>query len=246
MTYRVIAGITFSINGGYIYVDSTNVLFRGDHFNGAAATSNTGALVQGGLSGGHIRVETSTFDGGLQQNRGVQSDTAHLYVYSSYFTRTGNAAVEKNDRAQQSDLVIANSTVAGIQGWPSDQHVDGFQVGGANVVTIVGNTITIPSRNTDGSPANSCLGLWAELGNTGTTRVEGNIMRGCGGSSMYLEAKAPYSWTSTVTVRNNRFDHGSIWYVLAPLGLPPQLVWEGNVWDETGTTITLAEATTPK
>ena len=127
------------------------------------------------------------------------------------------------------------------QGWNPSDHVDGIQVGGGRNVTIVNNTVLItPYGGTDGDTdyvSNSALGLWAELGNvTGTVLVDHNYLAG-GGRIMYLEQKSPYAWQGPVTVSDNVFDreftkHGGIWGVLYPDGLPDNLAWTGNTWED--------------
>lgn len=275
VTYEVIANRLFVIDGGYFLIDEPNILVRDSVVQGGRRTVNTGAMIQtagrdsqGNLIVRNVRIERVSFDGGTIQNRGIQSDTANLYVYRSRFHRTGNAAVEMNARSfrtvngqqvaipesERPDFVVEDSVVTGAPGWPRDAHVDGLQVGGARNVTIRNNTIHLAMFG--GTPgdasyiANSCLGLWAELGNTGTTVVEGNDLDGCGGSGIYLEQKAPFVWTSTVTVRNNTFGRGlAYWFVLAPTGpqggspqgLPANLTWTGNQWDD-GAPLSLSDA----
>lgn len=110
------------------------------------------------------------------------------------------------------------------------------------------NTIHIePYGATDGDTnyvSNSCIGLWAELGDvTGTVLIEGNHLAG-GGCLMYIEQKAGFRFKGSVTVSGNVFDrtrfpalggNAAIWHDVAPLGNPP-LTWTGNKYED-GTTI---------
>src|SRR4029079_9019102 len=125
------------------------------------------------------------------------------------------------------------------------------QVGGGRNVTIVNNTVLItPYGGADGDfdyVSNSALGLWAELGNVvGTVLVDHNHLAG-GGRIMYLEQKSPFEWQGPVVVTNNMFDralteHGGIWGVLFPDGLPDNLTWTDNTWED-GTPVSLDAAT---
>ena len=102
------------------------------------------------------------------------------------------------------------------------------------------------SRDLRGRYINSALGLWAELGNvTGTVLVDSNYLAG-GGRIMYLEQKSPFEWQGPIVVTNNMFDraltgHGGIWGVLFPDGLPANLTWVDNNWED-GTAVSLGAA----
>ena len=64
---------------------------------------------------------------------------------------------------------------------------------------------------------------------------------------MYLEQKSPFAWQGQVVVTSNVFDraltkHGGIWGVLYPDGLPANLTWADNVWED-GAAVSLDAAT---
>lgn len=240
----------FGTSGGYLYVDDPCVLFRNDRFTTAAAVSNTGAMVQQAQENTLLVVEQSEFDGGPHHQRGVQGDYADIDVHDSRFTRFGNAAVEMNNREGTASFEMQRNYLYETGGWAPDDHVDGFQVGAAGRVDILSNTVLVtPFGGKAGDldyVSNSTLGLWAEAGNvTGPVTVQGNLLAG-GGKLMYLQQKEDFRFEQLVRVVGNTFDRrftpgGGIWGVLADEGLPSQLDWTDNTWED-GTPVALATA----
>jgi hypothetical protein len=155
-----------------------------------------------------------------------------------------------NNRDGDADMEVRDCYLFEPQGWNPSDHVDGIQVGGGRNVTIVNNTVLItPYGAREGDfdyVSNSALGLWAELGDvTGTVLVDHNYLAG-GGRIMYLEQKSPFAWQGQIVVTSNVFDrelteHGGIWGVLYPDGLPANLTWADNTW-ENGTAVSLDTA----
>ena len=252
-TYKVFSGLLFDFGttGNYFDVDDPFVLFENCQFTTASLVSNSSSMVQAesvALNG--LIFDHCTFDGGPFHNRNAQSDYG-LKAIACNCTRFGNAAFEMNNREGDADMEVRDCYLFEPQGWNPSDHVDGIQVGGGRNVTIVNNTVLItPYGGTDGDTdyvSNSALGLWAELGNvTGTVLVDHNYLAG-GGRIMYLEQKSPYAWQGPVTVSDNVFDreftkHGGIWGVLFPDGLPDNLAWTGNIWED-GTAVSLGAAT---
>lgn len=238
-TYKVIDGYSFNLGGGdqHFSASDANLIIRNSRFT--KSTNDTGdALVR--TSGTRsLIIERSEFEGAY--NRGVQSDTADLVIRTSRFHNTGEAAVEKNDRSANSSLTVTDNYMTNDKGWPSGQHVDGIQVGGAKNVLISHNTILNQpyggSNGNTGYVSNSALGLWAELGDvSGTVTVDGNLLAG-GGYVVYVEEKSPYSWQGAVRITNNTFDTrfsstSGVWGPLYPRGLPSNLTWSGNSFSD--------------
>lgn len=243
--------VDFGDGGGYLYVDRPCVVFRNSRFRTAAAVSNTGALVQQAADNHRLIIEHCEFDGGPQHQRGVQADYADLVVRDSRFARFGNAGVELDADAGTANLEVTDSYFEETPGWNRDDHVDGIQVGGGADVTIRDNTVLIPAYgDTEGDTeyvSNSALGIWAELGDvTGAVTITHNVLGG-GGKVIYLQQKAPYRFTGAVSVSDNvivrRYSAlGGIWGVLEPDGLPADLHWERNAYDN-GSAISLKAAT---
>jgi hypothetical protein len=240
----------FGTSGGYLYVDDPCVVLRADRFTTSAAVSNTGAMVQQAEENRLLVVEQSEFDGGPYHQRGVQADYSDLVVQSSRFTRFGNAAVEMNDRDGTASFEMHGNFLQEPGGWTPSDHVDGFQVGGAGRVEIISNTVLVTPFGGDTTDfdyvSNSTLGLWAEAGNVaGPVTIEGNLLAG-GGKLLYLQQKSGFTFESEVQVVGNTFDRrftgaGGIWGVLADQGLPSDLVWTDNTWED-GTPVDLAAA----
>lgn len=240
----------FEMGTDWVIVDRPTT-FRNCRFTSTGAVSNTGAQVQ---ASARAVFEDCSWDGGPSHNRGVQSDNADIEVRRGNFTRFGNAAVEKNDRNGLSSMLVEDCYLYEPKGWPRADHADGLQMGAGKNFTARHNTIHIePYGATDGDTgyvSNSCIGLWAELGDvTGNVLIENNRMAG-GGCVMYCEAKPPYQFRGSVTIRGNVFDRtrfpslgglAAIWHNLAPLGLPT-ITWTGNTFDD-GTTVTFQQAT---
>lgn len=238
-TYKVIDGYSFNLGGGdqHFSASDTNLIIRNSRFT--KSTNDTGdALVR--TSGTRsLIIERSEFEGAY--NRGVQSDTADLVIRTSRFHNTGEAAIEKNDRSANSSMTVTDNYMTNDKGWPSGQHVDGIQVGGAKNVLISHNTILNQpyggSAGNTGYVSNSALGLWAELGNvSGTVTVDGNLLAG-GGYVVYMEQKSPFSWQGPVRITNNTFDTrysptSGVWGPLYPRGLPSNLTWSGNSFSD--------------
>lgn len=243
--YTWLKNYQFLFTNDYFYCDAPTY-FENCLFVSTGLVSNTSAMVQANsVAKNALIFDHCSFDGGPYHNRNAQSDYG-LKVYSANCTRFGNAAFEMNNRDGTADMEVRDSYLFEPKGWQPADHTDGIQVGGGRNVTIVNNTVRVTSHNTDGGASNSCLGLWAELGNvTGTVLVDHCLLSG-GGKIMYLEQKSPYSWQGQVTVQNNTFSrefesHGGIWGVLYPSGLPSKLAWLNNVWDD-GTAVSLAQA----
>lgn len=244
--YKVFSGFLFQLSTNYFYVDDPYVLFENCKFVSTGLVSNTSAMVQASsvaLNG--LRFDHCTFDGGPMHNRNAQSDYG-LKAFTCNCTRFGNAAFEMNNRGGDADMEIRDCYLFEPVGWQAGDHTDGIQVGGGRNVTIANDTVLVTPYNSDGSVSNSCLGLWAELGNvTGVVLVDHCFLAG-GGKIMYLEQKSPFTWQQQVTVQNTTFSrqfvpHGGIWGVVYPSGLPSKLAWLNNVWDD-GTAVTLAQA----
>ena len=244
--------VDFGDSGEYIYVDVPCAVFRNSSFHTDAAVENTGALIQQAPENQLLIVEHSDFDGGPQHQRGVQADHAALIVRSSRFTRFGNAGVEFNNSAANADLEVVDSYLQESSGWNPEDHVDGIQVGAGRNVTIRGNTVLIPAygdeRKDTNYVSNSALGIWAELGDvTGTVMIDHNVLGG-GGRVIYLQQKPPFTFDGAVSVTDNVIvrqysPRGGIWSVLYPEGLPANLQWSANVFDDDGGAITLTAAT---
>lgn len=240
ITYKVINGYSFNLatNDQYFSINDANVIIRNSRFTKAAVDSGQ-ALVRTSNGARSLIIERSEFEAAF--NRGVQSDTADITIRASRFHNTGEAAVEKNDRSAASSLTVTDSYMTNDKGWPSGQHVDGIQIGGARNVTITHNTIlNQPYGGTNGNTgyvSNSALGLWAELGNvSGSVTVDGNLLAG-GGYVIYVEQKSPYSWQGPVRITNNTFDTrysstAGVWGPLYPRGLPSNLTWSGNSFSD--------------
>ena len=244
--------VDFGDSGDYIYVDVPCAVFRNSRFRTDGAVSNTSALIQQAQENQLLIIEQSDFDGGPLHQRGVQADYANLIVRRSRFTRFGNAGVEFDNSSANADLEVVDSYLEETSGWNPDDHVDGIQVGAGRNVTIRNNTVLVPSFGDDRKDtsyvSNSALGIWAELGDvTGTVSIQHNVLGG-GGVVIYLEQKAPYTFGGAVTVTDNvivtRYsEHGGIWGVLSPNGLPANLQWSANVFDDGGGAISLTAAT---
>jgi hypothetical protein len=182
----------------------------------------------------------------------VQADHSDLIVRSSRFVRFGNAGVEFNNSSADADLEVVDSYLEESSGWNPEDHVDGTQVGAGRNVTIRGNTVLVPSygdeRKDTNYVSNSALGIWAELGDvTGTVTIQHNVLGG-GGRVIYLEQKPPFTFDGAVSVTDNvivrRYsERGGIWGVLYPDGLPANLQWSANVFDDGGGTISVTAAT---
>ncbi|MGB8860597.1 MAG: right-handed parallel beta-helix repeat-containing protein, partial [Ilumatobacteraceae bacterium] len=251
MSCQVFDGFAVDLTGGqYLSVDTPCVIFRRSRFTTTGVVSNTSAMVQQAGANRLLEVSQSEFDGGPSHQRGIQGDFADITVTSSEFTRFGQAGVEMNNRNATASLTIENSYFYEPKGWPAAYHVDGIQVGGAKNVTIRNNTVLIEqyggANGDTGYVSNSALGLWAELGDvSGTVIVDSNLLAG-GGRVIYIEQKSPYAWRGPVIITNNVFDKrfsdkGGIWGPLAPIGLPAQLTWSGNVWSN-GAGLSLQQA----
>ena len=244
--------VNFGDSGDYIYVDLPCVVFRNSRFRTDAAVSNTGALVQQAQENQLLIIDHSEFDGGPSHQRGVQADYSDLIVRDSRFTRFGNAGVEFDNSSAKADLEVVDSYLEETSGWNPDDHVDGIQVGAGRNVTIRNNTVLVPSFGDDRKDtnyvSNSALGIWAELGDvTGTVTIQHNVLGG-GGKVIYLQQKPPYSFDGAVSVTDNvivtRYSaRGGIWGVLYATGLPANLHWSANVFDNGGGAISLTAAT---
>jgi hypothetical protein len=244
--------VNFGDSGDYIYADVPCVLFRNSRFRTNAAVSNTGALIQQAQENQLLIIEQSDFDGGPSHQRGVQADYSDLIVRNSRFTRFGNAGVEFDNSSANADLEVVDSYLEETSGWNPDDHVDGIQVGAGRNVTIRDNTVLVPSFGDDRKDtsyvSNSALGIWAELGDvTGSVTIQHNVLGG-GGRVIYLQQKPPFSFDGAVSVTDNvivtRYSaHGGIWGVLYNTGLPANLQWSANVFDNGGGAISLSAAT---
>lgn len=251
VTYKQITGFAFSwTNGGHLDVDETNVLIVNCGFYGASLVANTsGMLQQQTLT--PLIVEDCNFDGGPTHERGMQNDRSHTTVRRSTFTKFGNAAIEMNNRDVSADLTIEDCTFTEVPGWKPADHTDAIQFGSGRNMVIRRCTLHVAPTNTDGSPSNSCIGGWAELGNTSSVLIEDCTMSG-GGLCMYLEQKSPWLFTGPVIVQRCRFDRTfypqlnglpSYWGgVLYKYRIPPQLQWLNNTWED-GSPLSLAGAT---
>lgn len=253
-SYRVITAYDFRAAGQYMAVDNPYVAFRKCKFSATGAISNTMSLVQlqpGCLA---VLVEDCEFDGGPIHNRCLWGDAGDIVVRRSKFTRFGNSAVEKNDRTGTFSMDVQDCYLDEVKGWPPADHTDGLQMGGGKSFTAVHNSISVePYNGTDGDTSNvsnSCIGMWAELGDvTGDVLIQNNLLAG-GGSVIYCEQKAPYAFRGHCTVQGNVFDRkrypslkntASVWFILAPVGLPAGFVWASNVY-ESGAPVTQATA----
>lgn len=235
-----------------LIVDVPYFALRKSSMTATGPISNTSALIQ--LSGTCKSFLAEDFygDGGPAHNRIIAGDPGDIVVRRAHLTRFGNAAVEKNDRTGSFSMLVEDSYLHESKGWAAPDHADGLQMGAGKHFMARRNTIVIePFRAVDGDEgagavSNSCVGVWAELGHvTGDVLVEANLLAG-GGSILYLQAKAPYTFKGNVTVQGNVFDRrrfpslggrAAIWFILAQTsGIPPQLVWASNCWED-GTTV---------
>lgn len=253
VSYKVIDGYLIDVPAGsYFSISGQNTLIRNTRFIGHGEPSNTSALVQ---AGGSITIRFDNVE--LNANgysRGIQSDTAHIIVNKSKLLNTSDSAVEKNDRSMSSDFTVTNTYIASDCSWTSrdsDAHTDGLQWGGARNVLVKNNAILIQA-NMNGCVSNSAIGGWAELGNVNSSVIDHNLLGG-GGATMYLESKGSFTWGSA-TITNNVFDRryggagcsrtgqtSGLWKVLYPGGLPANLVWSGNTFDD-GSSVSIALA----
>lgn len=115
----------------------------------------------------------------------------------------------------------------------SDAHWDGGQVqaGVANTV-IQGNNI-----DASGADTNSALFLTPDLGpsTSGPLTVTGNWLNGGNFTLCILDGANGKYYISDIAVTNNRFGRGG-YYGPANVNVP--VTWTGNVWDDTGATVT--------
>ncbi len=258
-TVQSINGLNWTVYDGYLIdipagqyftVTSGNVLFRNSRFVGHGIPSNTSALVQGGPTNMWFDKIDVLANG---YARGIQSDTANITVTGSKFINTTNAGVEKNDRNMASDYTVTDNYISTDCSWTTKDpgsHTDGLQWGGARNVTVRNNTILVQVGSS--CISNSAIGGWAELGNVNTATIDHNLLAG-GGSTVYMEIKSPFTWNSA-SFTNNVFDRrwggfgnntpnvtSGWWCSLYPRGLPAQLAWSGNTW-ENGAAVSLADA----
>jgi hypothetical protein len=243
--------VDFADSGDYVYVDRPCVVFRNSRFRTTASVSNTSALVQQAAANQRLIIEHCDFDGGPLHQRGIQADYADVVVRSSRFVRFGNAGVELDADSGTANLEVTDSYFEETPGWNRDDHVDGIQVGAGHNVTIRDNTVLIAAYGeTPGDTdyvSNSALGIWAELGDvTGAVTISHNVLGG-GGKVIYLQQKPPYRFAGSVSVSDNvivrRYSAlGGIWGVLEADGLPADLHWERNAFDN-GSDIPLKAAT---
>lgn len=257
VAHKVFTGYAFNAATEYVIVDDPRVCFRKCAFTASGTISNTMSLVQLQPSCAGVIAEDCDFDGGGSHNRCLWGDSGDIVVRRCYFTRFGNSAVEKNDRTGMFSIDVSDSCLVEVKGWPASDHADGVQMGGGKSYTVRHCSIAIePFRTTDGDTttfgavSNSCASCWAELGNvTGDVLIDNNLLAG-GGSVMYVQAVAPYVFKGKAAVTNNVFDRkrypslhntASVWFVLAPTGVPSQLVWSGNRYED-GTVVSQATA----
>lgn len=148
-------------------------------------------------------------------------------------TGTGDA-VQVGD-----DVTITNSYLHGMSLGPqSDWHVDTIQLVGGKNLTLEHNTII------NEFPQTSAVGVWSDLGPVDHVMVRNNLIGG-GGYSVYAY-RMSYPMTDIQFI-NNRFTNMvfarvSYWAtqsngydgVVYPTGRPSGLVWQGNVYHESG------------
>ncbi len=242
-TFKLIENRRFTqVGGGNFYIPDARTIFRNCEFIATQLTSNTASFVQV-ASVTDVRFENCTFD--VAYNRAVQADVGHASFKNCRFLKIGDSAVEKNNTDGSSDMLVEGCYIETVVGWPVDQHVDGIQWGGGRNLTIRNNTVRIPTGSTP-NLSNSCLGLWSEVGNTsGTVLIEKNFLVG-GGMAIYLEKKGAYNWQGAVSVLDNVFSREfnanvGYWGKLADSGLPANLTWTGNRFDD-GSPLSLADA----
>lgn len=244
VSYHVVENYLIDIPAGsYFYVAGSNTLIRNVRFVGHGEPSNTGALVQG-ASGLNLRFENVEVNAN-GYSRGIQSDGSHLIVTRSKFTNTTDSAVEKNDRNMSSDMTVTDSYISSDCSWVTrdpGSHTDGLQWGGARNVVVKNNTIIIEA-NMNGCVSNSAIGGWAEIGNVNSAVIDHNLLAG-GGATVYMQAKDAFQWSSA-SFTNNVFDRryggagctktkqtSGLWKALYPSGLPAQLTWHSNTFDD--------------
>ena len=113
-----------------------------------------------------------------------------------------------------------------------DAHWDGVQVqSGVTNTVIQGNFI-----DATGAGTNSALFLCPDLGpsTNGPLTVTGNWLDGGNYTVNVLDGANKTYYISNISVTNNRFGHGA-WYGPTYVNVP--VTWSGNVWDDTGTTV---------
>lgn len=250
ITYKVIDGYLFDMPAGQYFSlsNSGNVLIRNSQFIGHGIPSNTMALIQEADSGATVRFDNIDINANGYA-RGINSDNANIIVNNSKFINTSDAAVEKNDRNMRTDMTVTNSYIAVDCTWLKNDpgsHTDGVQWGGARNIVIRNNTILIDpclaNFKATGIASDAAVAGWAELGNVDTSVVDHNLLAG-GGYTVYMQIKDSFKWNSasfTNNVLDRRYGGGDgkplgstsgIWGVLFPDGIPSNLTWSGNTWD---------------
>lgn len=114
----------------------------------------------------------------------------------------------------------------------SDAHWDGIQVQAGVINTLIkGNFI-----DATGADTNSALFLVPDLeqSTNGPLTATGNWLGG-GNYTTYILRGRTGNVISNISVTNNRFGHGAK-YGPAYVNVP--VTWSGNVWDDTGKTVT--------
>ena len=114
----------------------------------------------------------------------------------------------------------------------ADAHWDGVQVqSGVTNTVIQGNFI-----DATGASANSALFLCPDLGpsTNGPLTVTGNWLDGGNYTLNVLDGANKTYYIANISVTNNRFGHGGRY---GPTYVNVPVTWTGNVWDDTGATI---------
>lgn len=102
-------------------------------------------------------------------------------------------------------------------------HNDCVQLSGGHSVTVRGNALEAPPWQ------NSAVFIKVDFGSIDDVLVDGNWLDG-GGYTLYVVS------ASSVTVRNNRFGRR---HDFGPASIESSITQSGNVWDDTGRSITL-------